>query len=46
LLRNSDALHLDIFQQPPDMGFSDRFLEIFILFFYDCIYILCIHSVQ
>jgi hypothetical protein len=26
-LRISDALHLNIFQQPPKMGFSDRLLE-------------------
>jgi hypothetical protein len=28
LLRTSDALYLDIFQQPPKMGFSDRLLTI------------------
>jgi hypothetical protein len=27
-LRISDALHLNIFQQPPKMGFSDRLLAL------------------
>jgi hypothetical protein len=27
----SDALHLNIFQQPPKTGFSDRLLNLFLV---------------